>query len=85
MIVPLFVLQATKPRARNPRGIGIQELFVTPPESVRTWPGSPHATWPWTPIFGGIDRMLQRVEDHLPRKSRAARHGEGRAPGSASA
>ncbi len=41
VMVPLFVLQATKPRARNPRGIGVQELFVTPPESVRSWPGSP--------------------------------------------
>ncbi|MCJ2073174.1 squalene--hopene cyclase [Methylobacterium sp. J-030] len=69
-VVPLFVLQATKPRARNPRGVSIQELFVTPPESVRRWPGSPHATWPWTPIFGFIDRMLQSVEDHMPGKSR---------------
>jgi squalene-hopene/tetraprenyl-beta-curcumene cyclase len=64
------VLQATKPRARNPRGIGVQELFITPPESVRIWPGSPHATWPWTPIFGFIDRMLQMVENRLPRRSR---------------
>ncbi|MGH1571548.1 squalene--hopene cyclase [Methylobacterium sp. P31] len=69
-VVPLFVLQATKPRARNPRGISVQELFITPPESVRTWPGSPHATWPWTPIFGFIDRILQLVEDRMPRKSR---------------
>jgi squalene-hopene/tetraprenyl-beta-curcumene cyclase len=70
VMVPMFVLQATKPRARNPRGIGVQELFVTPPDHVRTWPGSPHATWPWTPIFGGIDRVLQKVEDFLPKTPR---------------
>ncbi|MEA1831960.1 squalene--hopene cyclase [Methylobacterium durans] len=70
VMVPMFVLQAEKPRARNPRGIGVQELFVTPPEHVRTWPGSPHATWPWTPIFGGIDRVLQKVENYFPKTTR---------------
>jgi squalene-hopene/tetraprenyl-beta-curcumene cyclase len=70
VMVPMFVLQATKPRARNPRGIGVQELFVTPPDHVPTWPGSPHATWPWTPIFGGIDRVLQKVEAFFPKTPR---------------
>ncbi|MGU3540377.1 squalene--hopene cyclase [Methylobacterium sp. A54F] len=70
VMVPLFVLQATKPRARNPRGIGVQELFVTPPDSVRSWPGSPHATWPWTPIFGAIDRVLHKTEHLFPKRRR---------------
>ena len=70
VMVPLFVLQATKPRAKNPRGIGIQELFVKPPEHVADWPASPHATWPWTPIFGAIDRMLRKVEGKFPRRPR---------------
>ncbi|MER2266659.1 squalene--hopene cyclase [Methylobacterium oxalidis] len=70
VMVPLFVLQAAKPRALNPRGIGVQELFVTPPEHVRSWPGSPHATWPWTPIFGGIDKVLQKVENFFPKRPR---------------
>ncbi len=35
VLVPLMVLNALKPRARNPRGIGITELFTTPPEDVR--------------------------------------------------
>ncbi len=35
VIVPLLVLMALKPRARNPRGVGIAELFATPPEQVR--------------------------------------------------
>ncbi|GJD55616.1 squalene--hopene cyclase [Methylobacterium dankookense] len=70
VMVPLFVLQATKPRAKNPRGIGVQELFVTPPNSVRSWPASPHATWPWTPIFGFIDRLLQLTESYFPKGRR---------------
>ncbi|MDO9426009.1 MAG: squalene--hopene cyclase [Methylobacterium sp.] len=70
VIVPLLVLQAKKPLAKNPRGLGVAELFVTPPEHVRHWPGSPHATWPWTPIFGAIDRVLQATQEHFPKKRR---------------
>ncbi len=35
MLVPLTVLNALKPKARNPKGVGIDELFVTPPTTVR--------------------------------------------------
>ncbi|GEP09321.1 squalene--hopene cyclase [Methylobacterium gnaphalii] len=70
VMVPLFVLQAKKPLAKNPRGVGVQELFVTPPASVRHWPGSPHAAWPWTPIFGAIDRVLQKTQDYFPKTPR---------------
>ena len=31
VMVPLFVLTSLKAQARNPRGVGIPELFVTPP------------------------------------------------------
>src|SRR6059036_3566554 len=34
-IVPLMVLAALKPRAKNPKGIGIDELFLQDPKSVR--------------------------------------------------
>src|SRR5438067_3381713 len=34
VIVPLLVLQALKPRARNPRQVTIEELFLEPPQSV---------------------------------------------------
>ena len=33
-IVPLMVLAALKPRAKNPKGIGIDELFLQDPQSV---------------------------------------------------
>src|SRR6476619_4864136 len=37
VIVPLLVLMARRPQARNPRGVDIQELFRTAPEQVRDW------------------------------------------------
>ena len=71
VLVPLMVLNAIKPRARNPRGVGIAELFITPPEDVRHWPKGAHQTWPWSQVFGGIDRILRIVEPYFPRTVRA--------------
>ena len=33
-LVPLLVLAALKPRAKNPKGVGIDELFLEDPRSV---------------------------------------------------
>jgi squalene-hopene/tetraprenyl-beta-curcumene cyclase len=71
VLAPLMVLNALKPRARNPRGIGIDELFITPPGEVRHWPKGAHQTWPWAAVFGGIDRILRNVEPHFPKAIRA--------------
>ncbi len=71
VMVPLFVLQAKKPRARNPRGIGMQELFVEPPEQVKRWPAGPQEASPWRPVFAAIDAVLQKVEGAFPAGSRA--------------
>jgi squalene-hopene/tetraprenyl-beta-curcumene cyclase len=35
VMVPLFILCTLKPKAKNPRNIGIRELFTTPPEKER--------------------------------------------------
>ncbi|MGH8271148.1 MAG: squalene--hopene cyclase [Gammaproteobacteria bacterium] len=37
VMVPLFILVSLRRQARNPRGVNVQELFVTPPERVRHW------------------------------------------------
>jgi squalene-hopene/tetraprenyl-beta-curcumene cyclase len=76
VLVPLMVLNAIKPRARNPRGIGVAELFTTPPEDVRHWPKGAHQTWPWAQMFGGIDRILRVVEPYFPRTVRARAIGK---------
>jgi squalene-hopene/tetraprenyl-beta-curcumene cyclase len=67
VLVPLMVVNGLKPRARNPKGIGIAELFVEPPDRVRQWPAGPHQSFPWTGIFGAIDKVLQRVEPNFPK------------------
>jgi squalene-hopene/tetraprenyl-beta-curcumene cyclase len=70
VLVPLLVLQVLKPRARNPREVGIGELFTAPPQSVHDWPKGPHQTWPWAQLFGGLDAVLKRVEPLFPAGSR---------------
>lgn len=70
VLVPLTVLNALKPRARNPKGILIDELFVTPPADVRHWPKGPHQKAPWTQIFGTIDRVLRVAEPWFPKSTR---------------
>ncbi|MGZ5850167.1 MAG: squalene--hopene cyclase [Methyloceanibacter sp.] len=71
VMVPLMVLNALKPLARNPKGIRIDELFVTPPDAVRRWPKGAHQTWPWAEMFGGIDRTLRAFEPYFPKSIRA--------------
>lgn len=69
VIVPLLVLNALKPLARNPLKIGIGELFTVPPERVRHWNIEP-ARSNWTYLFRAIDRVLQKVERFFPQVSR---------------
>src|SRR6478609_1473950 len=70
VLVPLMVLNALKPRARNPRGIGIAELFTTPPETVGPRPKAPHQKWSWFLLFRGIDAVLRALEPVFPRGPR---------------
>lgn len=72
VLVPLTVLNALKPRARNPKDVRIAELFVTPPDQVRRWPKGPHQTAPWSQIFGGIDRVLHATQPLFPSSTRAS-------------
>jgi squalene-hopene/tetraprenyl-beta-curcumene cyclase len=69
-LVPLLVLQALRPRAKNSRGVNIQELFVVPPEQVRRWPKGPHQKAPWAQLFAALDAVLKAVEPFFPRRSR---------------
>jgi squalene-hopene/tetraprenyl-beta-curcumene cyclase len=70
VLIPLTVLNALKPKARNPKGVDISELFVTPPEQVRNWPKGPHQKFPWSQVFGGIDRVLRLFEPLFPKSLR---------------
>ncbi len=70
VLTPLLVVNALKPKAVNPRGVGIEELFVEPAERVRKWAGSPQQKFPWTQIFAGLDKVLHWAEPYFPRASR---------------
>ena len=70
VIVPLLILQALKPRARNPRNIGIDELFTQPPQSLRPRSKAPHQKWSWFLLFAAIDRGLRIAEPMLPSRPR---------------
>ncbi len=68
-IVPLSVLMAHKPRARNPRGIGIAELFAMPPEEERRYIANPTGST-WGRFFLAIDRALRVAEPLFPTRMR---------------
>jgi squalene-hopene/tetraprenyl-beta-curcumene cyclase len=70
VITPLVVVNALKPRAKNPRNITIEELFVEPPERVRHWPGGPKQKFPWTALFGALDKVLRWSEPYFPKSLR---------------
>ncbi len=69
VIVPLLVLMAKKPRARNPRGVRVQELFVTPPEHVKDWIRGPYRS-PWGRFFKGLDTVLRVLDPLVPARFR---------------
>ncbi len=71
VLVPLTVVMARRPRPLVETGVTLRELFVTPPEQVRRWPGGAHAAEPWRTLFGALDRVLQRTQHLFPRGARA--------------
>ncbi len=69
VMVPLLVLMALKPTARNPLGVSVQELFRTPPEAITDWIRGPYRSF-WGRFFSTIDTVLRRVEPAFPRARR---------------
>ncbi|MGI9451895.1 MAG: squalene--hopene cyclase, partial [Geminicoccaceae bacterium] len=69
VIAPLLIMMAKKPLAKNPRSVGIQELFVTPPEEEKRYNINPTGSV-WGNLFLGLDKVLQRVEPFFPKRSR---------------
>jgi squalene-hopene/tetraprenyl-beta-curcumene cyclase len=65
VLVPILVLMALRPHARNPHRITIRELFVEPPESVRDWITGPTSS-PLAAAFSLLDRVLRMTEPLFP-------------------
>jgi len=70
VIVPLLVLMALKPRARNPRGFTIDELFAGPPDTVGPPARAPHQQRWLFALFHGIDVALRACEPWMPQATR---------------
>ncbi len=60
VLVPLLVLAALKPKARNPRGVHIGELFAA--KGAPAPRRAAHQNRYWATFFGALDVVLKRVE-----------------------
>ncbi|MGE3988707.1 MAG: squalene--hopene cyclase [Pseudorhodoplanes sp.] len=70
VIVPLLVLGALKPLARNGKGVTIDELFLEDPKSVGGVKKAPHQKWSWFLFFRGVDVVLRATEPLFPKTTR---------------
>ena len=70
-MVPLMVLAALKPRAKNVNGTGIDELFLQEPHSIGMTVKAPHQSWGWFLLFRGLDSVLRVIEPLFPNQLRA--------------
>ncbi|WP_340318276.1 squalene--hopene cyclase [Rhizorhabdus argentea] len=67
VIVPLLVLQALKPVARNRRGVRVDELYSGTPSALSRASGG---KWLWTAGFGLLDRILKPLAPYWPKRLR---------------
>lgn len=70
-MVPLMVLAALKPRAKNPKGVTVDELFLQDPRKIGMPAKAPHQSWGWFLLFRSLDRVLRLVEPLSPGTLRA--------------
>ena len=71
-LIPLMVLMALKPKAKNPRGLHIDELFLVPPHEVKRWPKTENQVGFWGAAFSALDKLLHLVEPYAPKSCRAS-------------
>jgi squalene-hopene/tetraprenyl-beta-curcumene cyclase len=70
VIVPLLVLMANKPRARNAKGVTISELFLDPPQALGPAPKAPQQKASWFWFFRVADDVLRAAEPYFPKRTR---------------
>jgi squalene-hopene/tetraprenyl-beta-curcumene cyclase len=80
VMVPLLILCTLKPRARNPRQVGLRELFTVAPERERHYfhrPGGRSSLLAHT--FRAIDRLARSLDALVPAalRARALERAEG--------
>jgi squalene-hopene/tetraprenyl-beta-curcumene cyclase len=70
VIVPLLVLMAKRPRARNPKNVTVSELFLDPPQALGPTPKAPQQKASWFWFFRIVDDMLRALEPRFPKRMR---------------
>jgi squalene-hopene/tetraprenyl-beta-curcumene cyclase len=65
VIVPLLVLMARQPLARNPRQVHIPELFRAPPDEITDWIRGPYRS-PWGRFLKAVDTVLRTAQPYFP-------------------
>jgi squalene-hopene/tetraprenyl-beta-curcumene cyclase len=70
VIVPLLVLQALKPKARNPKGVAIAELFLEPALTIGPPSKAPQQKTSWFWFFRAVDALLRAIEPMFPDRLR---------------
>jgi len=68
VIVPLLVLMAKRPVARNAKGVRIDELFLGSPADLGPAPKAPQQKASWFWFFRGVDNVLRVLEPLLLRR-----------------
>src|SRR6201991_3740765 len=79
VIVPLLVLLALKPQAKNAKAVRIDELFLDPPEQARLTPRAPQQNKFWLAFFRVVDHGLRAIEPllkRLPTRQRSIKAAE---------
>lgn len=71
VLVPMTVVMARRPRPVAPVGVSLAELFRSPPQRIRRWPGGAHARQPWRAAFAALDRALHGAHGRFPSRHRA--------------
>ena len=69
VIVPLLVLMNLRPRARNPRGVSVRELFKPTVKALRV-SNVPDPKLAWTVGFNALDGVLKVTEGLWPKRLR---------------
>jgi len=70
VVVPLLVLMALHPRARNPKGVDVRELFVVPPEEERGYMRPLGRSFTDRAFFA-LDKALRVAEPFFPQPLRS--------------
>ena len=68
VIVPLLVLMAKRPVARNAKNVRIDELFLGLPANLGPAPRAPQQRASWFWFFRGVDNVLRVIEPLLLRR-----------------